>query len=45
MTDPLNCTKQVVQQAKSSWDGNSLEPGIALALSGGFHVMLSTRAR
>jgi NTE family protein len=43
MTDPLPTAQaNVVQQAAAfTWDGNGLEPGIALALSGGgFRAML-----
>jgi NTE family protein len=43
MTDPLPFTPaRVAQEAREfTWDGNALEPGIALALSGGgFRAML-----
>src|SRR5689334_16250770 len=43
MTDPLPATPgRLAQEATDfSWDGNALEPGIALALSGGgFRAML-----
>src|SRR6185437_11008862 len=43
MTDPLpSAQAHIVQQASDfKWDGNSLEPGIGLALSGGgFRAML-----
>ena len=43
MTDPLSATPAGVTQGARdfAWDGNALEPGIALALSGGgFRAML-----